>query len=509
MNAVIAFGARRRAGRCHAHPAIAHRQRAERRRPRRSDAGQRGRASGEILPHSADPRVFGPDGRRARDKFRRGQDRVHLHRQHALAVEAAVERGEVVQGAKEQGRPAQEHQRQRDLSHDQGLPHAQPCARCRGTSAVRRLARVDAGRVQRRQDAEQEARHHRDSGREREHPRVEARLQHQAGAAVREHAHEKRDAPPGKENPGRGSERHQHRSLREHLPDQPAPAGADRQPHRDFASPRAPARQQKVRDVGAADQEHDGDDPHDDQQRLRQLPADIVQSLVRGHEHDPVEVLPGPGAQAVVGHVRLEHRVEVRARLLDCRFVLETSDDAEPPRLWRLSAVGQRNRDGHVDGKPDLQPDELRRRDTDDGDPLRADLNRLPQHRRTHAETARPQRMTDDRDVAVTAAAADVPIVGRRQHPPVRRVDAEDVEVTAGGELSPDLLLYAVDRHFEPASIEGGHAGQVPGVIAEDFVARIRRAAAAPGLAPGVVDEEESLRARDPQRLQEHRIDRG
>ncbi len=137
--------------------------------------------------------------------------------------------------------------------------------------------------------------------------------------------------------------------------------------------------------------------------------------------------------------------------------------------------------------------------------PLRADLNRLPQHRRTGSEATCPQGMADDRDIAV--AAAGVPIVGRRQHPPVGRVNAENVEVTAGGELPPQLLLHAVDRHFEPAGIEAGDAGQVTVVIVENFVARVRRAAAAPGLAAGVVDEEELLRVRDSQGSQKYRVD--
>ena len=63
-------------------------------------------------------------------------------------------------------------------------------------------------------------------------------------------------------------ERHQHDTFGEKLPDQSASAGANRQPHRHLVLARARAGEQQIRDVGAADKQHDGDDRHHDQQRL-------------------------------------------------------------------------------------------------------------------------------------------------------------------------------------------------------------------------------------------------
>ena len=54
----------------------------------------------------------------------------------------------------------------------------------------------------------------------------------------------------------------QQRRLDEHLANQPAAAGADRQAHRDLPPPCRRARQQHAGDVGARDRQHQRDDAH-------------------------------------------------------------------------------------------------------------------------------------------------------------------------------------------------------------------------------------------------------
>ena len=113
--------------------------------------------------------------------------------------------------------------------------------------------------------------------------------------------------------------------------------------------------------------------------------------------------------------VAVPQRLEVRARLLGRRIGRETPDHAQPPALLRLQALfdehhGKRD----VERRADLEPEESRWCDADDGHPLRADLNALPEHRRIPCEAARPEAVADDGDRAVWTAAARLGIVRGR-----------------------------------------------------------------------------------------------
>ena len=160
-----------------------------------------------------------------------------------------------------------------------------------------------------------------------------------------------------------------------------------------------------------------------------------------------------------------------------------------------------------VERRADLEPEESGRRDADDGHPLRADLNALPEHRRIPSEAARPEAVADDGDGAVRTAAARLGIVRGREQSSVGRANAEHVEVGAGGVLAAHPLRHAVDRHLEQPLVERRDTREEAVVIAEPLEARIGRAAAAAGLPAGVVDEEQSLRVVDRQRLDQHGVD--
>ena len=104
-------------------------------------------------------------------------------------------------------------------------------------------------------------------------------------------------------------------------------------------------------------------------------------------------------------------------------------------------------------------------------------------------------------------AAARLGIVGGRQQSSVGRANAEQVEVGAGGVLTAHPLRHAVDRHLEQPLVERRDTREEPVVIAEPLEAGIGRAVAAAGLPAGVVDEEQSLRIVDRQRLDQHGVD--
>ena len=154
-----------------------------------------------------------------------------------------------------------------------------------------------------------------------------------------------------------------------------------------------------------------------------------------------------------------------------------------------------------------MKPEESRWRDADDGHPLRADLDALPEHRRIPSEASRPEAVADHGDGAARAAAARLGIIRGREQSAVGRANAEHVEVGAGGVLAAHPLRHAVDRHLEHPRVERRDTREEAVVIAEHLEARIRRAAAAARLPAGVVDEEQVLRIVDRQRLEQHRVD--
>ena len=208
------------------------------------------------------------------------------------------------------------------------------------------------------------------------------------------------------------------------------------------------------------------------------------------------------------GQVGVPQRFEVRARLLDGCTGSHTADHAQPPTLLRLQALFNQHH-GHRDvhRHPDLKPEESGRGDPNDRDPLRADLNVLPEHRRISGEPARPKGIADDRDRPVGPAAARLCIIGGFEHTPVNRAYAQQVEVRAGRILPAHPFRQPVDRHLELAPAERGNSGKEPVVIAKPLEAGIWRAAAAAGFPAGVVDEEQLLRVLDRQRLHQHRVD--
>ena len=83
-----------------------------------------------------------------------------------------------------------------------------------------------------------------------------------------------------------GGDREEHR-FGEQLPNQPRPAGAERQPHRDFAAAADRSREQKVRDVRAGDQQHEADDDGEHAEDRRQHRGRAPRAPARAAPHAP------------------------------------------------------------------------------------------------------------------------------------------------------------------------------------------------------------------------------
>ena len=122
------------------------------------------------------------------------------------------------------------------------------------------------GRVERRQNAEDQPREHGEREREREHREIQL-----DGVQARDRGRRPRAQPPEPRFRQNETERsahagHQH-ALAQQLPHEAATRGPERGAHRQLATARRRARQQHVRDVGAGDQQHQADRAQQDQQR--------------------------------------------------------------------------------------------------------------------------------------------------------------------------------------------------------------------------------------------------
>ena len=243
------------------------------------------------------------------------------------------------------------------------------------------------------------------------------RLQHHPFGGSGENRNQERRAPPREQQSGSGSQRHQHDAFGQQLADQPAATRANREPHRHLVLPRGGAGEQQVGHIGAADEQYDADDRHHDHQRLRVGAAQLVRASGRGHERDAAEVAAPVARHPDFRQVGVPQRLEIRACRLDVRAGRETPDHAQPPALFRLQTLfdehhGKRD----VDRLADLEAEEPGRCHADDGDPLGADLDALPEHGGIPAKPARPEAVADHGHRAMWAAAPRLGIVRGRQH---------------------------------------------------------------------------------------------
>ena len=279
-----------------------------------------------------------------RAKLRRGLRRhgapwhrgLDLHRQDALAIEARRDVVQVVKRPQKERGAAEQEDRQGDLHDDQRSTEAVVSG---GPAGSGRFRGIDARRAQCRREAEEQRGRDGDAGGKAQDAQVEMRLQHHPFGRPGEHRHQERRAPPREQQSGSGSERHQHDAFGQQLADQPAATRANREPHRHLVLPRGGAGEQQVGHIGAADEEHDADDRHDDHQRLGVGAAKLVGAPGRGDERDAAEVAALVASHPDFRHVAVPQRLEVRARLLGRRTGRKTPDHAQPPALLRLQTL--------------------------------------------------------------------------------------------------------------------------------------------------------------------------
>jgi len=247
---------------------------------------------------------------------------------HVLRTESPVEVMQVLQAADQQARADEQQQRHRHLRRDQRAAQSllRCAARLAAAGSLQRRRQIDPRRAQRRREAEADAGEHADRDEKHQDTQVGRQIEPDRRRTQPDHAEQGSHAPVGDADAGQRTERREHHALGEQLTHQPGAAAADRQAHADLAAARRGARQQQIRDVGARDHEHEGDDRHDDAKRcgVRAAEAD-VDADVAGVERDRVsfDVVANPpfGFQELLkehGHRRL--------RLIDADAGLQASD---------------------------------------------------------------------------------------------------------------------------------------------------------------------------------------
>ena len=186
----------------------------------------------------------------------------------------------------------------------------------------------------------------------------------------------------------RAAQRRQHQAFRQQLRDDARSARAERGADRQLASADVAAREQQVRHVGAAQEQHESDDAEQQKRRVLQRRAHHA-GAQRLDEDAPALVRLGIRLREPVGDDR-----EIRLRGVEGDTGLEAANDLEKPRgsrqIWRQ---GQE--------RPDLcRPLQLHlvANDADDRGRLAVETNLTSDQRRIGTETCAPQSLAHHDD---------------------------------------------------------------------------------------------------------------
>ncbi len=181
-----------------------------------------------------------------------------LEAHEAAGLEARSCGLECGEAAQHEAGSDQQDQGQGDLAgHEDAAQAGASPAPGQAGAAFQRVVQVDAGRLQRGRQREDEDRQERDEEREQEHAGVD-RHRVEARQVGRRQPHQQIHEPEGEggaEDGAAGGEEH---AFGQELADEPEPARAQRRARRDLVLALGGAGQQQVRDVAAGDQQHEG-----------------------------------------------------------------------------------------------------------------------------------------------------------------------------------------------------------------------------------------------------------
>ena len=340
------------------------------------------------------------------------------HRQQARRFDADVHPVHVDEAAHHEPGAGEQHQRERQLRHNQRRRPAPStyAARSRPSSLFEDFIDVGLGDVQRGRKAEHNSRQQADGEEEHEDVRVHVERHPVRLADVLRLAIEPPNAQIADAQTDDAADEREENALDEQLPDDAPPGGAEREANGNFARPMRRARQQQIGDVRAGDEQHERDGAHQRPENSFDLRA---QDAIEEGGHDGADVLV---AVLILRRELVRDAFHLAARLLESRTVRQPTVCDELALLPRPAKHRRPLRHRH----PDLvleRPLESGRHDADDRRGDRVDANRFADDGRVGGITRLPDVGADQRHGRRVGC-----IVLRKKRAALHGFDADQIE---------------------------------------------------------------------------------
>ncbi len=408
----------------------AHRQ--HRRRRHGSDAGQCAKAVFELGHAIAD--LLGALVALALERQAEG------HR--VLRREARVHAHHRREAADEEARTGQQDHRERHFGHDEGRPH--PMTPRGGAAAAGALAQARgdaaAGRLERGQQPERDARQQRDRDRVGDDQTVETDLAEQRDVRGLGR-HEGARRPGGEDEADTRAREPQHERLGQQLPEEPGARGAEGGAQRELLLARRGAREEQVGHVGAGDEEHEADGTQEDEQG----PSHVA-------DHEIVEADRREGQRRVrLGKGRLQSTPDALQIGEDLRQRHARAGAADHGQVLVAARRCGRGVEGravlerrvHVSRRGEVSPP---REHTDDRVRIAAHFHHPSDRGQVAAELALPEAVVEHGRVAAPAL-----MLLREEAAPDRHLQAEHREEAVADGGPADFLRLAGAEEGEQA----------------------------------------------------------
>ena len=314
-----------------------------------------------------------------------------------MVVEARIDPHQLREAADEEAGADEQHDRERDLGDDERAAQELAAGACRRRAAavLQRAREIRPRRVERGDDAEEDAGQDGGGRRRAEDAQVDADVRD-----PRQSRGEPRDDPAHAEirepDADRGARHREHEPFDEQAAHEPPAARAEGRTNPHLPAADGGAREHQVRHVRARDEQHERDRAEQHQHPQLDPPDEVLAQ--RDHADAP--------ARAPLGVLRVErlgHTVHLLRGLLDRHTGLETRDRDEvvvPVAAAHLVLVAEPDR--HVDFRRLVAADRIReaaRHDADDLPALLAEVDRPADDVRRAAEAALPEAVAQDGDV--------------------------------------------------------------------------------------------------------------
>ena len=242
-------------------------------------------------------------------------------RQHALGIEARCDIQQTREAAQEQAGADRQDHRETEFGDHQQAPQAIAAAGRAAAAVFQAGVQIQTGKAQCGRQSEEYCREDGEPEGEGQRASIHGDLV-QAGHALRSEHVNPPDAPHGKEYAERTSRKPQYQAFGEQLPDDAGPSGAERGSHRHLLTPRQGSSQEKVRDIGAGDSEHEGNSADQNQQR----PPGIAHYLLAQRYDAEGEAAVGRVDVRVITAQARGDRVHGSLRLRDGNAALQLAD---------------------------------------------------------------------------------------------------------------------------------------------------------------------------------------